>query len=194
MPRLALLILLLLPGCGSPPSALIVSAAASLENVLAPLADTYSHRHPRTKIEFNFGGSGVLARQIEDGAPVDVFLSASPEPMNRLGARGLLLDATRRDLLRGEIVLIVPRSSAGTESFDALAGPHVKFIALADPAGEVRAVVEGRCISHTLRVTGAHPRPGTGRYGKGDCRSIADWADRARMPVRDWYGRVGDRA
>jgi len=149
MRRLALLILLLLPACGAPPSTLTVSAAASLENVLAALADAYSYRHPRTKIEFNFGGSGALARQIEDGAPVDVFLSASPEPMNRLGARGLLLDATRRDLLRGEIVLIVPHSSAGTESFDALAGPHVKFIALADPAS-VPAGVYGKQVLISL--------------------------------------------
>jgi molybdate transport system substrate-binding protein len=149
MPRLALLMLLLFPACSAPPSTLTVSAAASLENVLAPIADAYHHQHPRTKIEFNFGGSGALARQIEDGAPVDIFLSASPEPMDRLSARGLLLDATRRDLLRGEIVLIVPRSGAGTESFEALADPHMKFIALADPAS-VPAGVYGKQVLTSL--------------------------------------------
>jgi molybdate transport system substrate-binding protein len=133
MRRLALLMLVFLGACGTPPASLTVSAAASLENALPLIADAYTRSHPRTKIEFNFGGSGALARQIEDGAPVDIFLSASPEPMDRLAARGLLLGATRRDLLRGEIVLVVPRNGAGTESFEALADPGVKFIALADP-------------------------------------------------------------
>jgi molybdate transport system substrate-binding protein len=149
MRRLALLMLLLFPACGAPPSTLTVSAAASLENVLSPIADAYKRQHPRTKIEFNFGGSGVLARQIEDGAPVDIFVSASPEPMDRLAARGLLLDATRRDLLRGQVVLIVPRASAGTDSFQALAEPHVKFIALGDPSS-VPAGVYGKQVLTAL--------------------------------------------
>jgi molybdate transport system substrate-binding protein len=136
MRRLALVmvVLVLSQACGAPPATLTVSAAASLQDVLAPVGDAYTRRHPRTKIDFNFGGSGALARQIEDGAPVDVFLSASPEPMDRLAARGLLLDTTRRDLLRGEIVLIAPRDRAEPRSFEALADPQVKLVALADPA------------------------------------------------------------
>jgi molybdate transport system substrate-binding protein len=134
MRRLALLMLALLTACAPRPGTVTVSAAASLETALPPIADAYTRGHPRTKIEFNFGGSGALARQIEDGAPVDVFLSASPEPMDRLAARRLLLDGTRRDLLRSEIVLIVPRDSADAQSFEALAEQRVKFVALADPA------------------------------------------------------------
>jgi molybdate transport system substrate-binding protein len=134
MRRLALLVLVLFTACGPPPATLTVSAAASLENVLAPVADAYSRRHPRIKIEFNFDGSGALARQIEDGAPADVFFSAAAEPMDTLAAHGLLNDSTRRDLLRGQIVLIVPRNAPDTGSFESLADPRVKFIALADPA------------------------------------------------------------
>lgn len=134
MRRLALVLLVLLAACGGPRATLTVSAAASLENALAPVADAYMRHHPRTKIEFNFGGSGALAQQIEDGAPVDVFLSAAPEPMDRLAARGLILNDTRHDVLRGEIVLIVPRESADIQWFEALADPRVKLIALGDPA------------------------------------------------------------
>jgi molybdate transport system substrate-binding protein len=133
MRRLALL-MLVLTACAPRPAALTISAAASLQNVLAPIADAYSAKHAGVKIEFNFGGSGALARQIEDGAPADVFLSASPEPMDRLAARGFILEGTRRDLLRSEIVLIAPRAAADPESFAALADPRVKFIALGDPA------------------------------------------------------------
>jgi molybdate transport system substrate-binding protein len=145
MRRLVLLMLVLLCACGTPSASLTVSAAASLETALPLVADAYARHHPRTKIEFNFGGSGALARQIENGAPADIFLSASPEPMDRLAARGLLLDGTRRDLLRSEIVLIVPRASADTDSFEALADPRVKFIALADPAS-VPAGVYGKQV------------------------------------------------
>ena len=69
---------------------LTVSAAASLQNALAPIARGYRRRHPQVKIEFNFGGSGALAAQIADGAPVDAFVSAAPQPMDRLEARGLI--------------------------------------------------------------------------------------------------------
>jgi molybdate transport system substrate-binding protein len=136
MRRLALvmLVLVLLTACGTRPAAITVSAAASLQDVLGPIADAYTGRHHGAKIDFNFGGSGALARQIEDGAPVDVFLSASPEPMDRLAVRGLLLDGTRRDLLRSEIVLITPRDGADLPSFDALADSRVKLIAIGDPA------------------------------------------------------------
>jgi molybdate transport system substrate-binding protein len=148
MRRLALL-MLVLNACAPRPAALTVSAAASLQNVLVPIADAYTGSHPGIKVEFNFGGSGALARQIEDGAPADIFLSASPEPMDRLAARGLVLDGTRHDLLRGEIVLIVPRGAADSESFQSLADPRVKVIALADPAS-VPAGAYGKQVLTTL--------------------------------------------
>lgn len=129
------MLLAVLAACGGPPrTTLTVSAAASLQDALAPVADAYTQQYPRIKIEFNFGGSGALARQIEDGAPVDVFFSAAAQPMDELASRGLILNDTRRDLLRSEMVLIVPQESGGPRSFDALADPRVKVIALADPA------------------------------------------------------------
>lgn len=134
MRRLALVLLVFTAACGGPRATLTVSAAASLETVLAPVADAYARRHPATKVEFNYGGSGALERQIEDGAPVDIFFSAAAEPMDRLASRGLLLEGTRRDVLRSQLVLIVPRASSDVGSFSALADPLVKLIALADPA------------------------------------------------------------
>ncbi|HLH20230.1 MAG TPA: molybdate ABC transporter substrate-binding protein [Bryobacteraceae bacterium] len=128
-------LLLLLAACGGQRAAtLTVSAAASLQNALAPVADTYRREHPGTRIDFNFGASGALARQIEDGAPVDVFFSAAAGPMDGLERRGLLLAGTRHDVLRGDVVLIAPRDAAGVASFDALATPAVKLVALGDPA------------------------------------------------------------
>ena len=84
------------------------------------------------KIECNFGASGALAQQIAHGAPVDVFLSAAPQPMDELAAKDLILPDTRRDLLGNDIVLIVSAAST-VNSFEALASPAVKLLALGDP-------------------------------------------------------------
>jgi molybdate transport system substrate-binding protein len=133
--RLAAVPALMLAACGgSAPGVLTVSAAASLQNALAPIAEAFTKTHPRVKVEFNFGASGALARQIEDGAPADVFFSAASGAMDELEARGLVVAGTRRDLLRGEMVLIVPHGREEPSSFAALPAPGVKLIALADPA------------------------------------------------------------
>lgn len=86
-------------------------------------------------IASNYGASGTLQLQIEQGAPVDIYVSASPKQMDDLQAKGLLLEGTRRNLLRNEIVLIVPKGSAShVSSFQDLARPEVKPIALGEPS------------------------------------------------------------
>ena len=62
-------------------------------------AQLYRTEKPGVAVHFNLGGSGTLQRQIEQGAPVDVFISASPDEMDNLEAKGLLLPGTRRNLV-----------------------------------------------------------------------------------------------
>jgi molybdate transport system substrate-binding protein len=113
------------PGCHRPaPATLTISVAASLQNAMADIVRAY----PAAHIDVNYGGSGALAQQIVSGAPVDLFLSAAPKPMDDLAARGLLLPGTRRDLLRNDVVLI-----GSVHSWQDLASPSVKHIALGDP-------------------------------------------------------------
>lgn len=112
---------------------LTVSAAISLKDVLNEAAQLYRAERPDTEIHFNLGASGTLQRQIEQGAPVDVFISASEDQMNSLESQGLLLSGTRRDLLRNSIVLIVPKGKTGITSFQDLAKPGVKVIAIGEP-------------------------------------------------------------
>src|SRR5579872_1966058 len=76
-----------------------VSAAVSLKNALDDISALYRRQKPDVSLRFNLGGSGTLMRQIEQGAPVDVFVSASPDEMNALASKGLLLDGTRHDLV-----------------------------------------------------------------------------------------------
>jgi molybdate transport system substrate-binding protein len=117
----------------SPPRELTLSAAISLKDALDKVAEAYRADRPDTVIHFNLGASGTLQRQIEQGAPVDIFISASEDQMNSLEAKGLLLPGTRKDLVRNTVVLIVPKGKTGISSFPDLARPEVKVIAVGEP-------------------------------------------------------------
>ena len=72
-----------------------LSAAASLREVVTELADSYRKKHPEVRTLLNFGGSGTLAKQIEQGAPADIFISANREWMDYLQNRKLVDEASR---------------------------------------------------------------------------------------------------
>jgi molybdate transport system substrate-binding protein len=116
-----------------PKDELTVSAAISLKDVLNEAAQLYRSEKPDTVIHFNLGPSGTLQHQIEEGAPVDIFVSASEDQMNSLEFKGLLLPGTRKDLVRNTVVLIVPKGKDGISSFQDLARPEVKHIAIGEP-------------------------------------------------------------
>jgi molybdate transport system substrate-binding protein len=82
---------------------LTVSAAASLKDVIDEIQPLYQKTHHETEIIYNFGSSGSLQQQIEQGAPVDIFISAAPKQMSELAKKGLLLTETRQDLLKNQI-------------------------------------------------------------------------------------------
>jgi molybdate transport system substrate-binding protein len=123
---------------GPPPAAkleLTVSAAISLKDALDEVKQIYTTEDPGTSIALNYGASGTLQLQIEQGAPVDVFLSAAPKQMDALEMKGLLLEGTRKDLLGNEVVLIVPKDSTlGISSFEVLSRANVKQVALGEPS------------------------------------------------------------
>jgi molybdate transport system substrate-binding protein len=85
-----------------------VSAAASLTDVLTELSRTYEKSHSRSSIKTSFAGSSTLAKQIENGAPVDIFISADKDWADYLEQRNLLTKTTRADLLTNELVVIAP--------------------------------------------------------------------------------------
>ncbi len=136
-PWIAILAAVVVSGCGQrrngEPASLTVSVAASLQNAMAEIAPGFERYRPGTKLNFNFGGSGTLEQQIEQGAPADVFFSAAPKPMDALAAKGLILADTRRDLLRNDVVLIAPKGTTEPRTFADLPGGTVKLIALGDP-------------------------------------------------------------
>ncbi len=121
------------------PSPLYVHAAASLSDVLPRVGQVWEAHH-NVPVTFNFAASSKLARQVESGAPADVFLSADVEWMEHLANAGWIDTTTRVDLLGNELVLVVPREQAGAiDTPQALASSLVTKIALAGesvPAGK----------------------------------------------------------
>jgi len=116
------------------PVELNVSAAASLTDALKAINDTYMQSHKNVTVVSNFAASGTLQKQIEQGAPADVFISAGAKQMQALQDGGLLLDETRTNLLNNKVVLVVPTNSTLTISdFKGLLNDNVKKIAIGDP-------------------------------------------------------------
>jgi molybdate transport system substrate-binding protein len=111
-----------------------MSAAISLQKPLTELARSYQDRHPGAKISFNFGASGSLQRQIEQGAPVDLYMSAATKQMDDLEKKSLILKETRQDLVINKLVLVVPVHSANrVRSFADLTDPTVSTISMGEP-------------------------------------------------------------
>jgi molybdate transport system substrate-binding protein len=110
-----------------------VSAAVSLKDALEKIRENYAQEHPEVKITYNLGSSGALQKQIEQGAPVDLFISAGVSQMDQLAGEGLLEPGTRTDLLGNELVVVVPKGAAPLKDFSDLAGSGVKRIALGMP-------------------------------------------------------------
>ena len=126
-----------------------IAVAASLQDAMSQLGPAFEQSHPGVRVTFNFGGSGMLAQQIERGAPADVFLAAATKPMDELAAQGLLWNDTRRDLLRNRIVLITPAGNSDLNSFAGLTAGSVKLIALGEP-GSVPAGDYGRQVLESM--------------------------------------------
>ena len=92
------------------PDEILISAAASLTDVLKEISSGYESKSKNT-VKFNFGPSSGLARQIEEGAPADIFFSADLAQMDNLDKNGRLEPGTRKNLLSNQLVIIVPADS-----------------------------------------------------------------------------------
>ncbi|MGJ3242570.1 MAG: molybdate ABC transporter substrate-binding protein [Opitutales bacterium] len=123
---LALAVTLFAAGCGEaepdPEDTLRIAAAASLQRPLTRLIEVFETQHPGTEIEPSLGASGALRRQIAQGAPFDLFLSAAPVEIERLAGSGRLLPEVTADFLGNTLVLAAgDRRSPAVCSWQALA-------------------------------------------------------------------------
>ncbi len=123
------------PEIAEAPVELTIAAAASLTDVMTDINESYKIKAPNVTLTLTYGASGALQTQIEQGAPVDIFISAARKQMDALDDQNLLLAGSRINLLENKVVLIVPNDSElGLKSFDDLAKENVKTVAMGDPA------------------------------------------------------------
>ncbi|WP_404319010.1 molybdate ABC transporter substrate-binding protein [Bacillus lumedeiriae] len=126
---------------------LIISSAASLTDALNELENSFESKHPNIDLTYNFGSSGKLVQQIEQGAPADVFLSASKQDMDTLQEKSLIQEESRSDFAKNEVVLITNKDhSLPLSSFEELSPKQIKHFAI----GEPESVPVGRYTKEVL--------------------------------------------
>jgi molybdate transport system substrate-binding protein len=149
------------PACAG---GLVVFAAASLHESLSEVAEAFAARG-RPRPVLSFAASSALAKQIENGAPADLFLSADEQWMDYLADRSLIVPRTRTSFLGNELVLIAP--SARPFQIEVKPG-----FALADVLGREK-----------LSMADIDSVP-AGRYGKAALTSLGVWASVEQNVVR----------
>lgn len=120
-------------GTEKKPQVITVSAAASLTDVLNRIKSQFT-KETEIKVNINLASSGTLAKQIEQGAPADVFMSASENYMDELSSHKLVKQGTRKDFASNSLVLIVPSSSKqSVTSFNDLKKTNIQKIGIGTP-------------------------------------------------------------
>jgi molybdate transport system substrate-binding protein len=130
-----------------PKQELTVSVAASLQDALTDIKDIYLKENgTQVNIHINAASSGTLRMQIEQGAPTDIFLSASEEHFNRLLEQNLIAQNSHVALLKNKLVLIAPLGVRGITGVESLADNGVERIAIGIP----RSVPAGKYAKEVL--------------------------------------------
>ena len=155
------LILVLLPACSTNISKekekhpkkveITISAAASLSDALVEIKTQFEKTNQQVALLYNFGGSGALKQQILQGAPVDIFISASKDHFKELTKKALIDYKNQRELLSNHLVLITnKRQPVPLESFKDLQKKAIKKVAIGTPA----SVPAGMYAKQTLTTLG----------------------------------------
>lgn len=128
-------------------TSLTISAAASLNEVLTELKQIYEEEHTNVEIVLNLGGSGGLYQQILQGAPVDLFFSASPDPFHDLLEKDKIDKENWSNIVGNSLVLVQPiNAKVKIDSFEDLTDEEIKKIAIGTP----QSVPAGSYAKETL--------------------------------------------
>ncbi|CAL7962170.1 molybdate transport system substrate-binding protein [Gammaproteobacteria bacterium] len=112
---------------------LLISAAISLKDIAQEFGEEFEKNNINTKIFFNFASSGQLRAQIENGASVDIFISASTKDMDYLDEKKLIVEKDRKIFAKNKLVLIANNQNKDIYSLSDLKNSSVKKIAIGNP-------------------------------------------------------------
>jgi molybdate transport system substrate-binding protein len=122
------------PASDQAPDAITVSAAASLTEAFTDMESKFETENPDIDVNFNFGSSGNLRKQIEGGAPADVFASADQKNMDTLANETFIDNSSRENFAKNSLVLIVPANSTfNITGVKDLTNPEVEKIGIGNP-------------------------------------------------------------
>jgi len=147
--------LVLLTAAGAGAQEVTVSVAVSLKEAVEELGRGFMAARPGVSLRYNFGASGDLQKQIEAGAPIDLFLSAAQRQMDELEKRNLVVAGSRRAFARNALTVIKPADSRIdiAKPIDLLE-PRVGRIVIGSP----KTVPAGQYAEESLRVLGLWER------------------------------------
>ncbi|MEH1999166.1 MAG: molybdate ABC transporter substrate-binding protein [Nostoc sp.] len=139
-----------------------VYAAVSLTNALNAIKTQYQNANPGVNVVYTFGASGTLLKQIQAGAPADIFISAANDQINVLqnSTPSKLVPGSRKNVVKNSLVLIVPTTfpisagSAGLTSFNGLTNANITGIAIGDYTGTPPVVPAGNYAKQVLTKRG----------------------------------------
>lgn len=161
------------PKTDEKPVTLTISAAASLKDAFGDIKKLYKNEKSNVTLNYNFGSSGELMTQIEQGAPADAFISAGTKQMDELKQKGLLIDSTDKNLLKNEVVLVVPKSGSAVKKFENLTDSSVKKIGL----GEPKSVPAGQYGVETLTKMGIYNQIQSKAVYAKDVKQVLAWVE-----------------
>jgi molybdate transport system substrate-binding protein len=167
---------------------LVISAAVSLKEALEPIGRAFTQPRPGVSLRYNFGASGELQKQIEAGAPVDVFLAAGRQPVDDLERAGLILRGTRRVFAGNVLVALRPADSVLDISGPSdLLDRRVQKIAIGNP----KTVPAGQYAEESLRALTLWERLRPKLVFGENVRQVLDWVVRGEVDVGVVYATDG---
>jgi len=178
----ALLLLAALTAGAVPPAAaaqeLTLSVAISMKEAIEPLGRRFAGYQPGVMLRYNLGASGDLQKQIEAGAPIDVFVSAAARQMDELERKRLILSDTRRVFARNVLVVVMPADSGRDLTAVAdLLDARVTRVAIGNP----KTVPAGQYAQESLRAAGVWDRLGPKLVFGENVRQVLEYVARGEV-------------
>jgi molybdate transport system substrate-binding protein len=159
-----------------------VYAAASLTDVMNELANNYQQQHTTVKIKPSYASSSTLAKQIENGAPADLFISADGDWADYVDKRALFLAGSRKNLLGNELVLIAPLGKEFSITLDNKFDFAASFSGRLC-TGESNYVPVGKYAQQALMYYGWWEPIKARVVGTDDVRTATAFIERGECPV-----------
>ncbi len=156
----------------------LLSVAISMKDAAQEIGRRFAETRPGLRLRYNVGSSGELQKQVEAGAPVDLFISAAERQMDELERKGLILSQTRRAFARNVLTVIKPTDSRLDLSKPAdLLNPRVWKIAIGNP----KTVPVGQYAEESLRSLGLWDRVQSRLVFAENVRQVLEYVSRGEV-------------